>query len=100
MKKDDKRLLMELEIKEKVETVNETQKRSVVIRYAYASEQYNTYIISKTKKQYFGFVLLFKLTCEITSDEIFTPDNTKPIVGSVVCDTHGLKLKVIQCDWI
>lgn len=69
--------------------------------YAYADDKEKTWYIAHTKRAPFkGLILLFVLGCRPTSKPIYIPDESCPVVGTVLCTMKKVKLEVMECDWV
>jgi hypothetical protein len=72
---------------------------SCLLRYAWGCG--NTWFITKNRQQVLprGARLLMKLGCEKTTLSLHTKD-TYPTIGDVVEDIDGIRLLVVECDFV
>lgn len=86
----------------KTETKFDIQEPNILYRYyAYADNERKTWFITaKRRKPFPGLILLFKLGCVDTNENLYKPDISYPCIGTVLSDINGRRLKVLECEWV
>jgi len=68
--------------------------------WAYVEPNQKFFIITRYKNDYKGYLLLFKLGCVSTDKNMYIPDKTMPVVGTICYDCKGRIIEVVSCEWI